>query len=96
MKITHTTIHPLSDTLCLISVGTDEGVTGWGSCFMAPNFARAAAENLQEFIIGKDPVLNEQLVEDLHGATFWTGRGGAITIFSSAIDIALWDLRGKV
>ena len=34
--------------------------------------------------------------EKLHRATFWLGRGGAVTHTIGGIDIALWDILGKV
>src|SRR5262249_62330789 len=38
----------------------------------------------------------ERVSERLHQHTFWQGRGGAITHTISGIDIALWDILGKV
>ena len=37
-----------------------------------------------------------RVAEKLHQATFWQGRGGAVTHAISGIDIALWDLFGKI
>ena len=46
--------------------------------------------------IGENPVETERVSEKLHANTFWLGRGGSITHAISGIDIALWDIRGKV
>jgi len=44
-----------------------------------------------------DPLNNEKIGDKLHRSTFW-GKGGGSIIFAgiSAIDIALWDIKGKV
>lgn len=95
MKVTKIVVSPLDPYMSLISVETDEGITGWGSCFMAPSLAEACVDLFSEMIVGKDPVQNEKIIEDIHESSMWIGRGGVVTIFISAIDIALWDIRGK-
>jgi L-alanine-DL-glutamate epimerase-like enolase superfamily enzyme len=79
----------------LISVVTDEGLTGYGSVFNGDLAVRAALAALERFYLGESALEPERLSEKLHQATFWTGRGGAITHTISGIDIALWDLLGQ-
>ncbi len=45
---------------------------------------------------GESAVEPERVSESLHQATFWQGRGGAVTHAISGVDIALWDIMGKV
>ena len=54
-------------------------------------------ESLSHLILGMDPLDNEVIWDKLHKTTFW-GQGGGPVVFSgiSAIDLALWDIRGKV
>lgn len=80
----------------LLEVITDEGVTGLGSVFTSRDLVHGALGVLKPFLIGAsalDPVV---VSETLHQNTFWQGRGGAITHAISGIDIALWDIFGKV
>jgi D-galactarolactone cycloisomerase len=80
----------------LIIVLTDEGVTGYGSTFTSDSLATAALEVLEPLYLGENPLEPERVSEKLRAHTFWLGRGGTITHTISGIDIALWDILGKV
>lgn len=80
----------------IIAVLTDEGVTGWGSVFTSEELVRASLSVLKPFYTGENPLEPERVSEKLHQNTFWLGRGGSITHAISGIDIALWDILGKV
>ena len=80
----------------LLAVYTDEGVTGWGSAFTSAPLVHAALEVLRPLFVGENPLEPERVTEKLHANTFWMGRGGSITHAISGIDIALWDILGKV
>lgn len=84
---------------CLVRVETDAGVVGWGDAF-AYSCRRAVAAAVNGMIaplaVGHDAAdvagLHAKLQRDLH----LFGRYG-ITVFAiSALDIALWDIAGKV
>lgn len=84
----------------LVRINTDEGIVGWGEAGLAYGKGwRAALGILQDFgevIIGKDPMHIEKIWEDIFRKTFW-GMGGGTVVNAgiSAIDIALWDIKGK-
>ena len=84
-----------------LKINTDEGVCGYGEIGLAYSDAIYAAVGiLRDFcqiIIGSDPLNSEKIWDTLHRSTFW-GQGGGTVIFAgmSAIDIALWDIKGKV
>lgn len=80
----------------LVAVYTDEGITGWGSVFTNDALVEAAIGVLRPFLIGENPLEAERVSEKLHANTFWMGRGGTITHVISGIDIALWDILGKI
>jgi galactonate dehydratase len=81
-------------------VNTDEGVQGYGEAALAYGIGASAAfgmiRDLSGCIIGMDPLENEVIWEKLYKTTFWGQNGGPV-VFSgiSAIDIALWDIKGK-
>lgn len=81
-------------------VYTDEGIYGDGEAALAYGRASIGAFGmLQDFaklVIGMDPLDNEVIWEKLYKSTFWAQNGGPV-VFSamSAIDIALWDIKGK-
>ncbi len=79
---------------------TDEGIYGDGEAALAYGEAQFAAagivRNFARLIIGMDPLQHEIIWDKLYRSTFWGQNGGPV-IFAgiSAIDIALWDIRGK-
>ena len=89
-------IQPEDCVLTLIAVYTDEGVTGWGSAFTNDQLVRGALGVLAPLYTGENPLEPERVSEKLHANTFWMGRGGSITHAISGIDIAMWDILGKV
>lgn len=80
----------------LVEVITDEGVTGLGSVFTSEKLIEGAIDVIRHFLIGASALDPTATTENLHQQSFWQGRGGAITHAISGIDIALWDILGKV
>jgi L-alanine-DL-glutamate epimerase-like enolase superfamily enzyme len=88
-------IKPTDCVHTLITVLTDEGVTGWGSVFSNDALVEAALRVLEPLYRGENPLEPERVSEKLHAHTFWLGRGGTLTHTISGIDIAMWDILGK-
>ena len=80
----------------LVAVLTDEGVTGIGSVFTNDALVKGALGVLEPLYRDESALEPERVSEKLHQHTFWMGRGGSITHAISGIDIALWDILGKV
>ena len=80
----------------LVEVVTDEGVTGLGSIYTSARIVEGSLGILRSMLIGECAIEPVRVCEKLHQSTFWQGRGGAITHTISGIDIALWDIFGKV
>lgn len=80
----------------IIAVLTDEGCVGWGSVFTSEGLVNASLDVLRPLFAGENALEPERVTEKLHQSTFWLGRGGSITHTISGIDIALWDILGKV
>ncbi|MFN8522943.1 MAG: mandelate racemase/muconate lactonizing enzyme family protein [Chloroflexota bacterium] len=77
-------------------VDTDEGISGIGECGLASRaYALLGAfEHLREQVIGQDANRIEHLWQTMYRGGFFPG--GIVTAAAiSAIDIALWDIRGK-
>jgi galactonate dehydratase len=85
----------------LAQVLTDKGVTGVGEAAVAYGTGATAAAGMikdlaAEFLLGRDPFAIEAIWSDMYDHTFWAKGGGSI-IFAgiSAIEQALWDIKGK-
>jgi len=89
-------LEPDSAVHTLVAVKTETGVVGVGSVFTSDLLVGAALEVLKPLLIGESALEPERVSEKLHQNTFWLGRGGSVTHAISGIDIALWDIFGKV
>ena len=78
-----------------VAVTTDQGVTGVGEStyFIHPRAAALIVEDLTDYLVGQDPFRTEYL---FNGAfKHHCMRDGALMGALSAIDQALWDIKGK-
>ena len=83
----------------LVKVETDDGVTGWGEAFgynVIPATRVALDEIVAPMCIGADALDINALMLDLQHKLHIFGRGGPIIYALSGLDIALWDIAGKV
>ena len=84
----------------LVELFTDEGVTGLGesACFGGPPAStKYIVENeLGPIVVGEDPLKIERVWQKMFDRTHQHGRGAIINASMSGIDIALWDILGKV
>ena len=92
---------PVNRTFVFIQVDTDEGVTGWGEITTYPgpvaNGAIAAFVNqIGKWLVGENPEDIERIWAKIFRGMTYVGTRGATTAAISGIDIALWDIRGKV
>jgi galactonate dehydratase len=85
----------------LVQIFTDAGISGVGEAAVAygagaPAAAAMVKELAEGYVLGKDPFNIEALWSEMYDHTFWAKGGGSI-IFAgiSAIEQALWDIKGK-
>ncbi|WP_170419373.1 mandelate racemase/muconate lactonizing enzyme family protein [Ruegeria arenilitoris] len=87
-------------TTHLVEVQTDEGVTGWGECFGPGNVARAnksiVEQVIQPMVLGLDPLDKDVIWHKVYNLLRDHGQGGMPIQALSGVDIALWDIVGKV
>ena len=86
--------------LTLARVDTDAGAVGWGECISMWPEASLAVKTVIEgglapLLRGRDPCNTEALWLAMKAHTWWYGEGGIATLALSALDMALWDLKGK-
>lgn len=87
-------------TAHLVEVETDEGITGWGECFGAGNIALAnkgiVEKIIQPIVIGMDPINRDVIWHQVYNLMRDHGQKGMPLQSLSGVDIALWDIAGKV
>ena len=81
-------------------VYTDEGIYGDGEAALSYGVGASAAfgmvKDLAKLVIGMDPMENEVIWHKLYRTTFWGQAGGPVVYAGiSALDVALWDIKGK-
>jgi len=85
----------------LVQVFTDEGISGVGDAAVAYGTGATAAAGMikdlvEGMLLGKDPFRIEALWSEMYDHSFWAKGGGPIVFAGiSAIEQALWDIKGK-
>jgi L-alanine-DL-glutamate epimerase-like enolase superfamily enzyme len=85
--------------MLLVRIDTDAGITGWGEAFGHRIFhaTRAAIDTLLgPMCVGRDPRAIQALGDELQRLLHGVGRNGPTIYALSGIDIALWDIAGKI
>ncbi len=89
---------------CVVRVHTDAGIVGLSEVDSVPSVIRAIVEappshsgamGLKSVLLGQDAGDIAALWQRMYDATHYYGRRGVVIHAISAIDIALWDIRGK-
>src|SRR4051794_25863858 len=80
----------------VVEVVTDQGLVGIGSAMTSKALVEGGVKLLRPFLVGERADEPARVSEKLRQHTFWQGRGGAVEHAISGLDIALWDLMGKV
>ena len=92
-----TSVKPiLSDQFLLVRVHTDAGLVGNGEAglWASHEVVARAIESLAEYFVGQDPARIEHHHQVLTRASHFMGSVASAAL--SAIDVALWDIAGKV
>jgi len=89
----------------LVLVHTDAGITGIGEVDSSPMavhgaiqgpFSHAVTSGLREIVVGEDPFETEKIWHKMYQQNIYAGRRGIAIHAMSGIDMALWDIKGKV
>lgn len=105
MKIVEARVYSMEATgrhFTFVKLLTDQGVYGVGEAALAYGIGATAAAGMvkdlcSKLLIGKDPSRIEAIWSEMYDHSFWA-KGGGPVIFAamSAIEQALWDIKGKV
>jgi galactonate dehydratase len=83
-----------------VQVETDEGITGWGevTTYPGPSSNKAVVamiSSIDDLVRGDDAMNTEAVWHKVFRSFTYLGTRGAACAATSAIDIALWDIKGK-
>ena len=98
MKITHVDATALKTRSVIVQISTDEGITGIGECTpmnleVLAHFVNTA---LRPLLVGEDPLEIDKLWNAMLFRTYKMGPHGVQPGAMAGVDIALWDILGKV
>ncbi len=88
----------------LVRVRTDTGLEGIGEADSSPEVVKAIIDapfshniacGLRQILVGEDPLEHERLWQKMYRRTMYFGRKGVGITAMAAVDMALWDLKGK-
>jgi galactonate dehydratase len=88
-------LHPV-----IVEIVTDEGVSGIGEAAIAYGLGGTATAGMvkdlsERMLIGRDPFRIEEIWSEMYDHSFWAKGGGPIVFAAiSAIEQALWDVKG--
>jgi L-rhamnonate dehydratase len=88
----------------IVRVHTDDGIVGYGEGNHTPRAMKALVDSpgshswsqgIKDILIGRDPLHPERLWDLMYRSTAMSGRRGLLVAVLAAIDVALWDVKGK-
>jgi L-rhamnonate dehydratase len=84
-------------SVCLVEVETDDGIVGHGFTAITEEevIARIIETVAGPAIIGDDPLAHERVWDKLYWTLMPRGQTGYAAHALAAIDVALWDIKGK-
>lgn len=93
-----------SQDAVLVRIRTDNGLEGIGEADSQPEVVKAIIDapfshniacGLREILIGENPLETDRLWQKMHRKTMYFGRASVTITAMAAVDMALWDLKGK-
>ena len=93
-----------SQDAVILRIRTDDGLEGIGEADASPEVIKALVDapfshnvacGLREILLGENPLEPERLWQKMYRRTMYIGRTSVGIAAMAAVDMALWDLRGK-
>ncbi|MEQ9439364.1 MAG: enolase C-terminal domain-like protein [Cyclobacteriaceae bacterium] len=80
----------------VVEIETDDGTVGYGNAGLCPDITKQIIDaKLAPLLKQENPLNTEYLFEKMYRSSIAYGRKGAVLAAISALDIALWDIKGK-
>jgi D-galactarolactone cycloisomerase len=81
---------------CIVEITTEDGVTGWGECYGPARLNAAVVAAFRPQLVGEPALATDYLWQKIYNLFRDQGQKGLVITALSGVDIALWDLKGKV
>ena len=81
--------------ICIVKIICDDGMVGWGEAYGPATVVKESINYIKQNIIGMNPLDSDVIWSTLFRRVHDYGRSGVFVSAISAIDIALWDIKGK-
>jgi D-galactarolactone cycloisomerase len=81
---------------CIVEITTDDGITGWGECYGPARLNAAVIDAFRPHLIGEPGLATDRLWQKLYDLFRDQSQKGLMVTALSGVDIALWDLKGRV
>lgn len=82
--------------ICVVKVTTTDGQHGWGEGYGPASVLESGIKFLESTVVGENPLENEVIWNKMYRKTLDFARRGVLMASISALDIAIWDLKGKI
>lgn len=82
--------------ICLVRITLENGTYGWGEGYGPADVIKAGIEFFRQFLIDKEALEHETLWQEMYRRSMDYARSGTLQAAISAIDVALWDVKGKL
>ena len=83
-------------SVALVRVTAEDGTYGWGEGYGPASVVKAGLQFLAPYLLGCDALATSALWQLMYLRTLDYARSGALAASVSALDVALWDLKGKL
>jgi D-galactarolactone cycloisomerase len=80
---------------CLVEIVGEDGTSGWGEAFGPARLTAPVVEFYKPLLLGADALATEAIWQTLYNRLRDHGQKGLAIEALSAVDIALWDLKGR-
>lgn len=79
-----------------VKVTAEDGTVGYATGFGGPAACWLIEEHLKRFVVGKSPAQTNLIWEQMYRGSLFYGRKGIPMLAISVVDLAIWDLLGKL
>ncbi len=83
-------------SICLVKIVCEDGTYGWGEAYGPAGVVEAGIRFLEPLVVNRNPLWEERIWRGLYERSLDFARRGVLVAAISAIDIAIWDLKGKL